>query len=192
MASNDSLSFHYMRFHPYRRRGRINPYHTQGSDSQTLNYLKNGGRSSEAKRNFQARILTWLQTKVFTDQDVAVVVAIAPGHSPTSSGQDFLRALIADLITSKARKVQDGTGLLKRKKKVKKSTEGGPRDQSLHERTIEVTDPSRQVKGKVVYIIDDVWTTGATLRACGSLMRKAGASNVKTVAVGKTVSYYDY
>ena len=77
--------------------------------------------------------------------------------------------------------------MLIRTRDVPKAAHGGPRDQSLHEETIQVTDPSK-VKGKVVYIIDDVWTTGSTLRACASLMHKAGASDVKLPVFGKTVS----
>ena len=112
-----------------------------------------------------------------------IVIAIAPGHSPESP-ENFLHPIIGNLIGGK---IKDGRDLLKRTEKVQKATKGGPRDQSLHEKTIKVTDPSK-VKNKVVYIIDDVWTTGSTLRACASLMRKAGASDVKLLAVGKTVS----
>ena len=112
-----------------------------------------------------------------------IIVAIAPGHSPQSL-PNFLHPIIGELIGGN---IKDGRDLLKRTKEVKKAAHGGPRDQSLHEDTIEVTDPSK-VKNKVVYIIDDIWTTGSTLRACANLMREAGASDVKLLAVGKTVS----
>ena len=60
-----------------------------------------------------------------------------------------------------------------------------PRDQTLHEQTIEVRNPAT-VRNKIVYIFDDVWTTGATLLACAEVFKSAGAIEVKLYAVGKT------
>ncbi len=178
-SNNDSLSFHYMDFHPYHDGN--NPSHTQGSDSQTLNYLIIPGYLNDTKKDLSKRISTWLQKEIFTDQDI--VVAIAPGHSPLSQS-NFLHELIGELTKGN---VKDGRDILVRTRAVPMLS----RDQSLHEETIEVTDPS-QVKGKVVYIIDEIWTTGAVLQACANQVRKAGASDVKLVAVGKTVYYKNY
>ena len=165
-----------MDYHPYY--GGRNPKHSPGSDSQTLAFLKDPhGWLNPKKEDLMRRIHLWLR------DNLDIVITIAPGHSPGPS-QNFLYSIIEHLIGGN---VKDGRGLLIRTREVPKAAHGGPRDQSLHEETIQVTDPSK-VKGKVVYIIDDVWTTGSTLRACASLIRKAGASDVKLLAVGKTVS----
>ena len=42
------------------------------------------------------------------------------------------------------------------------------------------------VKGKHIILYDDVITTGATLLACASLLKKAGASGITVVTFGKT------
>ena len=206
VIAEDDLFCYFMEYHPYY--GGKNPKHSKGSDSQTLVYLKESdGPTTPAKKDLLKRISEWLED-VLDNVDTSessenssqsldeetiedtnpskvkdIVIAIAPGHSPKSP-ENFLHEIVGDLIGGN---IKDGRDLLKRTTKVSKAAHGGPRDQSLHEETIKVTDRSK-VKDKVVYIIDDVWTTGSTLRACASLMRKAGASGVKLLAVGKTVS----
>jgi len=86
--------------------------------------------------------------------------------------------------------VEDGSSYLQRIETVKKSTEGGTRSIYTHLNSIVVTDP-KLIEGKIVCIIDDIWTTGCTLCACARKMEEAGASDIKLVAVGKTVSQYD-
>ena len=70
------------------------------------------------------------------------------------------------------------------------STEGGleVRVKAIHKDTIKVSTPSI-VEGKEVFIFDDVWTSGATLRACQEVVTTAGAESVKLFVVGKTVYY---
>ena len=181
MDSQDDLSFNFMDYHPYNK-GR-NPKHYPGSDSQTLAYLKDPhGWLNRTKEDFIKRISLWLRDKL---DNLDIVIVIVPGHSP-GPPKNFLVPIIENIIKDNCN-IKDGRNLLKRTEGVPKAADGGPRDQSLHEKTIQVTDPSK-VKDKVVYIIDDVWTSGSTLRACASLIRRAGASDVKLLAVGKTVS----
>ena len=179
MDREDDLSFYYMNFHPYY--GGQNPNHYPGSDSQTLTYLKSSDRRvTPEKADLLKRISDWLKDIL---DNLDIVVAIVPGHSPQSP-PNFLHPIIGNFIKGN---VKDGRDLLIRTREVPKAAHDGSRSQSLHEESIQVTDPSK-VKDKVVYIIDDIRTTGATLGACASLMRRAGATDVKLLAVGKTVS----
>jgi ComF family protein len=43
----------------------------------------------------------------------------------------------------------------------------------------------RHVEGKVVVLIDDVMTTGATLAACARVLKKAGAREVRTLTAAR-------
>ena len=44
---------------------------------------------------------------------------------------------------------------------------------------------SSRVKGKAILVVDDICTTGETLRACAAVLRRAGASRVCAVTVAK-------
>ena len=168
------------------------PYQ-QGSDydSQTLVFLKSGNIYSKSrKEKFYSRIKGWLMEEALrgVDTSAAIIVALAPGHTAESS-HGFLNEVIAEVVQTTPR-VQDGRNLLRRTTTVQKATEGGPRDVDLHMQTIQVTNPEL-VAGRVVCILDDVWTTGATLTACERLMVSAGASKVRLLAVAKTKHYQE-
>jgi ComF family protein len=42
-----------------------------------------------------------------------------------------------------------------------------------------------KIKGKVVLLVDDVYTTGSTIRECSSVLRKAGVKEVKALTVAQ-------
>jgi predicted amidophosphoribosyltransferase len=44
-----------------------------------------------------------------------------------------------------------------------------------------------EFKGQRVVLLDDVFTTGATLNSCAKVLRKAGANNVTALAVARGV-----
>jgi len=49
--------------------------------------------------------------------------------------------------------------------------------------------PARDLKGATVLLVDDVVTTGATIRECARALKAAGACNVQAAAAARTLSY---
>jgi ComF family protein len=45
----------------------------------------------------------------------------------------------------------------------------------------------RQLEGRIVVLVDDVRTTGATLDACASVLKDAGAGEVRALTVARAV-----
>lgn len=53
--------------------------------------------------------------------------------------------------------------------------------------TIAVREKEKEtIKGKVVLVIDDVFTTGSTLSECAKVLKKSGATKVRTLTFAKT------
>jgi predicted amidophosphoribosyltransferase len=44
---------------------------------------------------------------------------------------------------------------------------------------------AKDLEGKIVLLVDDVYTTGSTLRECSLVLKKAGAREVRAVTVAQ-------
>ncbi|MFQ3171363.1 MAG: putative amidophosphoribosyltransferase [Oleispira sp.] len=139
----------------------------------------------------------WLRTKAVTFFTNAIkgqlsglkcdsdkVCCIVPSHQKDGLSEGMMQVM-GGIITDFDFK---NTGnLLKRKTTVAKSATGGDRSLQHHIDSIEVTDAAF-VKGKVVYLFDDISSTGNSLAACKSLLLTAGATQVVMISLGQTVA----
>ena len=182
-------------YEPYR--GGSNPKHP-GSDSQTLSYLKQGflteDYQQQRKRDFYKRIKSWLKKIVVScKSDGSVVITIAPGHKADPNPSGFMHDVVGEFLDkNESLNITDGRGQLIRTKKVpKQSQTPGYRGESTHRGTIAINPSFKDYEDlnedKIVLILDDVWTSGSTLRVCKEVMLTTNPKEVKLLAIGKTV-----
>ena len=176
----------------------MNPLHDW--DSTTLIYMKSGTvYDPDRKQQFVGKVVAWLQKKVEErllgeTQAAYVVIAVAPGHSPTSP-LSFMHEIVGTVIQNNlfqdgermVSRVHDGRNLLIRTWEVaKQATSHEIRSEETHRNSIAVNPSGVDVTGKIVCVLDDVWTSGCTLRVCAEKIRNAGANDVRMLAIGKT------
>jgi hypothetical protein len=162
-------------------------------DSSTLRYMKmkTVGDPSRQKE-FETRVKEWLKlyiTNILPGE--TVVLAVAPGHL-ADDNSSFMYNLAGEFRSENSQLcIEDGRSLLMRYKTIEKqSGAGANRSETTHRDSIciSLTSPLiNQLPGKVVVILDDVWTSGCTLRVCEEKMRTTGPKDVRLLAIGKTV-----
>ncbi len=115
--------------------------------------------------------------------DRRACIAVVPSHDPEKATISGIHQL-AQRLAIQGR--VDATSCLKRSKKISKLSHGGERSISVHLQSIEVVN-AYLFKGKIVWLLDDISTSGNSLKACRYLLSQAGAKQVKSVALGKTI-----
>ncbi|MBU0896799.1 MAG: ComF family protein, partial [Candidatus Omnitrophica bacterium] len=49
----------------------------------------------------------------------------------------------------------------------------------------------KNLKDRRIILIDDIFTTGATLRECASVLKNNGASNITAITLSKTPEHHN-
>ena len=120
---------------------------------------------------------------------------LVPGHEANPNPGGLVHKIVQELQDKcKAERsplpFQDKLILVRTVTVPKSSTFKGRRSPSTHRETIEVRSHSPDCSGKVVVILDDVWTSGSTLHVCKEVIRKEypKVKDVKLFAIGRTIS----
>ncbi len=141
-------------------------------NSNLILNLKNG--KSEAIERFFHTINPMI--------NAGVCIAVVPSHDPARLDSG-IRKLGAKLATDGRINAID---CLIRTKEIAKLASGGDRREQTHIDSIVVQD-GRIIQGRKVCLLDDVMTTGNSVRACMRLLQNSGAKTVKCLVLGKTV-----
>ena len=109
------------------------------------------------------------------------VICVIPTHA-VGTAPSGIRTIAKQLCSHP---IIDGTDAISRAFEIQKKTVGGSRDMQLEIKSLAVTNES-VVRGRQVLLLDDVTTTGTSLKAGKYLIEQAGAEIVVLLALART------
>jgi len=158
-----------------------NKYHPwYGGNNNSFNHFS--GKILDLKKGkFGAVDYFFKLLKGHFDSNIDVIV-IVPSHDPANL-HSSVRQLAKKLASY--HHWYDGTGIVKRTKKINKLAQGGNRDKSVHFDSLTISNHSL-LKNKNVLVFDDITTSGNSLYATMQLLRESGVNSVYGYAIGYT------
>jgi predicted amidophosphoribosyltransferase len=109
------------------------------------------------------------------------VICVIPTHA-VGTAPSGIRTIAKQLCPHP---IIDGTDAISRAFEIQKKTVGGSRDIQSEIKSLAVTNES-VVRGRQVLLLDDVTTTGTSLKAGKYLIEQAGAEIVALLALART------
>lgn len=170
-------------YHAYRIWGIKNPKFNESCRAMLNLKEAKHPKHADAVRHFGQKVALALRAHV-PDRRIPLVVAIVPGHTKDalSSG---LQTIVANHLWP-AFNFTNRYYPLRRHTDTAKRAQGGDRSADNIFNTVEVVT-GVITPGCTVLLLDDVTTTGTSLRACALLLKEAGAGRVICMALMNTV-----
>ena len=173
----DYFCFPYYNMRDSRRKG--------SPESDLLFYIKIDSVFDSQKQKadeLKSNITEWINGIISAYPQESVIITTVPKHTERE-----LHQFLVDFCTSTKASYYE---LLQRTKTVPP----GAHNQKVHKESIQVTFPGspEYLKGKVIFVLDDIWTTGSTMRACKEKLQEALAlhpgvtAEIKLLAIGRT------
>jgi ComF family protein len=123
----------------------------------------------------------------FCAQSAPELVVPVPLHRKRLRQRGYNQSQLIGGVLSKQWKVPLEVGNLRRVRWAEPQTSLHAEDRRVNVRdAFAVRDP-RRTEGKRVLLVDDVLTTGSTMRACAEALRQAGAAEVFAVTVARSL-----
>jgi len=172
------------KYFPYRVNGIQNPLFQSSKASKLLLDLKEPNNLNHQNSiNYFTRGLLNKFTELKVDKSVEYLATAIPS-STIGNEKSGLLSILKNL-KQQGYQVHVIPDLLVRNSSVPPLHKGGNRDISIHLATISVTAKHIK-KGDRVILLDDIGSTGNSMRACSQLLYLNGALEVLQIAIGKT------
>lgn len=117
-------------------------------------------------------------------QGVDVIIPV-PLHPKREKKRGFNQAQIIAKELADLEKVRLLEGVLVKTKNVPPQTFLQLKEREKNVRGAFQVKKEEEVKDRVVLLVDDVYTTGSTIRECSSVLKKAGAKEVKALTIAQ-------
>jgi len=179
--SNDTLHYHIGKYYKYW-------IYNDGVKTKNPNFDKAEENNLSSQildlKEIRPGSVDFFFEKVRSVLQGSFTVCTVPPSSPgrTTSGIK----LVAKKLATSNPNITDGTECLIRTIKIPKLAHGGNRSSTQHIKSIELKD-EHLIKNKVVVLLDDVMTTGNSMKACRIILIGGGASTVACLAMAQTI-----
>ncbi len=123
--------------------------------------------------------------KLLCEQIDADLITFVPINKKKKARRGYNQSELISKIIAKKMNLKH-IKLLEERKPVKSQKTLGYRERFLNVINRYYTVNSKSIKGKNVLIIDDIFTTGATINECARILLEAGASKVFSLTIART------
>jgi ComF family protein len=111
-----------------------------------------------------------------------------PLHPTRLRWRGFNQSVLLARQISRAYEVPIDPYVLQRNKETQPQTELNEEQRRRNVRGAFALHPRRRVKGKRLLVVDDVYTSGATVNECSRTLKQAGAKEVHVLTLARAVS----
>jgi ComF family protein len=148
-----------------------------------------------ADKIYAAKAFTpWLSTAGASMLSTADILIPVPLHRTRLLMRRYNQAAIIAQTLGQAHEIKTCVHTLKRSRPTKSQGHLAPLERHKNVKHAFAIDPKRksQIKDKTIILVDDVYTTGATVKECTKILLKAGAANVHVLTLARVVKgeYY--
>jgi ComF family protein len=124
----------------------------------------------------------------FLNQCDADLIIPVPLHPRRLRWRGFNQSLLLAKQVSRKYDVPMDPFVLYRKRETAPQTQLAENERRKNVRGAFATDPEKSLKGKSLLLIDDVYTSGATVNECSRVLLHDGAKDVYVLTLARTVS----
>ena len=131
-------------------------------------------------------LIMWVAGKDIFEVGIDIIIPVPLHYARLIKRRYNQSALIGNEL-SKLSKVSIDSTSLRRIKNTRPQIELSGQERQSNVRNVFSVINNKNIIGKRVLLIDDVLTTGATLRECAKALKKAGAESVDTLTAGRVI-----
>lgn len=166
----------------------IHPYFPTRYKEHTREILDLKDLNWPVVHKFAYDLSRFLEEEDLLDDPSNTSITVVPSHDPDNKNSGVRS--VAQIVCAKHGFVDATACLVRKQKVVKSTTKGADRSVEKHLGSIGVQDQYK-VMGQRVIILDDVTTTGNSMKACEKLILATSAEVVQCISLAKTVHSVD-
>lgn len=114
-----------------------------------------------------------------------LMILPVPLHKTRIRSRSFNQAEVIGSIIAKAFSLPFSNNLLMRTRNTESQTKINPLERKINVHGAFQIALSEQIAGKIVILVDDVFTSGATMNECAKILRKAGAKQIWGITLAR-------